>query len=52
MPLREERGVGKLLGTSCKEILRKRPSGQYSSAYPAAKLVENILSRAYFIARY
>ena len=29
MPLREERGVGKLLGTSCKEILRKRPSNFY-----------------------
>ena len=29
MPLGEEGGVGKLLGTSCKEILKKRPSNFY-----------------------
>jgi hypothetical protein len=29
MPLEEEGGVGKLLRTSCKEILRKRPSNFY-----------------------
>jgi len=43
-------GLGSFWGQVVRKYLERDLLG--SSAYPAAKLVENILSRAYFIARY